>query len=88
VTNGTSALAAILRAEALSTRINIDNPLILVVKTSVLGGNVVTRQNLFTGGHLYYSGGAIAYYFVYKADGSLLLSGVLPSASGIEKADF
>ena len=88
VTNGTSALAAILRAEALNTKVNIEKTVILVVKTSVLGGSVVTRQNLFTGGHLYYSGGAIAYYAVYKPDGTLLLSGVLPSDSGHEKADF
>jgi hypothetical protein len=88
VTNGTSALAAILRAEALNAKVNIDKTVILVVKTSVLDGSVVTRQNLFTGGHLYYSGGAIAYYFAYKPDGTLLLSGVLPSDSGHEKADF
>jgi hypothetical protein len=88
VTNGTSALAAILRAESLSTKVNIDKTVILVVKTSVLGGSVVTRQNLFTGGHLFYSGGAIAYYTVYKPDGTLLLSGVLSSDSGHEKADF
>ena len=88
VTNGTSALAAILRAEALNAKVNIGTTVILVVKTSVLGGSVVTRQNLFTGGHLYYSGGAIAYYMLYKPDGTLLLSGVLPSDSGHEKAGF
>ncbi len=88
VASGTSALAAILRAEALSTEVNIDKTVILMVKTSVLGGSVVTRLNLFTGGHLYYSGGAIVYYNVYKPDGTLLLSGVLSSDSGREKADF
>ena len=88
VTNGTSALAAILRAEALSTKVNNGKTVILVAKTSVLGGSVITRQNLFTGGHLYYTGGAIVYYIVYKPDGTLLQSGVIPSESGHEKADF
>jgi hypothetical protein len=88
VTNGTSALAAILRAEALNAKITSPETVVLVVKTSVLGGSVVTRQNLFTGGHLLFSGGAIAYYTVYNPDGTLLQSGVIPSESKNEKADF
>lgn len=88
VTNGTSALAAILRAEALNAKVASPNTVILLVKTSVLGGSVVTRQNLFTGGHLFFNGGAIAYYIVYNPDGALLQSGVIPSESKNEKASF
>ena len=59
-----------------------------MVKASVLGGSVVTRQNPFTGGHLYFSGGAIAYYIVYNPDGTILQSGVIPSESKNEKPKF
>ena len=41
--------------------------LILMVKNSVLGGSVVTRVNLFTGGHLFFTGGAIANYTDQKS---------------------
>lgn len=87
-TNGTSALAAILRAEALNAKVTSAKTVILMVKTSVLGGSVVTRQNPFTGGHLYFSGGAIAYYIVYNPDGTILQSGVIPSESKNEKPKF
>ncbi|HSY35596.1 MAG TPA: hypothetical protein VK814_07600 [Acidobacteriaceae bacterium] len=76
---GTSSLTAILRAEALLGKVNDPHTRILSIKTSVLGGAVVTRQNAFTGGHLFYTGGAIANFVVFDATGQLLHSGVLVS---------
>ena len=76
---GTSSLTAILRAEALLDKVKDSHSRILSIKTSVLGGAVVTRQNLFTGGHLFYTGGAIANFVLFDATGTLLHSGVLVS---------
>jgi hypothetical protein len=76
---GTSSLTAILRAEALLAKANSANVPILSIKTSVLGGAVVARQNLFTGGHLFYTGGAIANFALFDATGTLLHSGILVS---------
>ena len=76
---GTSSLTAILRAEALLDKVKDSHARILSIKTSVLGGAVVTRQNLFTGGHLLYTGGAIANFVLFDATGTLLHSGVLVS---------
>jgi hypothetical protein len=76
---GTSSLTAILRAEALLDKVKDSNARILSIKTSVLGGAVVTRQNLFTGGHLFYTGGAIVNFVLFDASGTLLHSGVLVS---------
>jgi hypothetical protein len=76
---GTSLLTAILRAEALLDKVKDSHARILSIKTSVLGGAVVTRQNLFTGGHLLYTGGAIANFVLFDATGTLLHSGVLVS---------
>jgi len=76
---GTSSLTAILRAEALLDKIKGPNARILSVKTSVLGGAVVTRQNLFTGGHLFYTGGAIVNFVLFDATGTVLHSGVFVS---------
>lgn len=76
---GTSSLTAILRAEALLDKVKDPRVRILSIKTSVLGGAVVTRQNLFTGGHLFYTGGAIVNFVVFDATGTLLHSGVLVS---------
>jgi hypothetical protein len=76
-TGGTSSLSAILRAEALLTQVRTAGATVLSVKTSVLGGGVVTRLNLFTGGHLLYTGGAIVNYVVFDASGKIVMSGVL-----------
>ena len=76
---GTSSLTAILRAEALLSQVKATGAVVLSVKTSVLGGAVVTRQNLFTGGHLLYTGGAIVNFVLFDATGKLLHSGVLVS---------
>jgi hypothetical protein len=77
--SGTSSLTAILRAEALLAQVNTAGAVILSVKISVLGGAVVTRQNLFTGGHLLYTGGAIVNFVPFDSTGKLLHSGVLVS---------
>jgi hypothetical protein len=53
---GSATLTAILRAEKLMDKVKVDGATILLVKTSVLGGSVVTRLNLFTGGHLLHTG--------------------------------
>jgi hypothetical protein len=76
---GNSSLTAILRAETLLAKVNSASVLILSIKTSVLGGAVVARQNLFTGGHLFYTGGAIANFVLFNATGTLLHSGILVS---------
>ncbi len=70
VTNtGSATLTAILRAEKLMDKVKVNGATILLVKTSVLGGSVVTRVNLFTGGHLLYTGGAIVNYTMFDSTG-------------------
>ena len=76
-TGGISSLSAILRAEALLAQVKSVGATVLSVKTSVLGGGVVTRLNLFTGGHLLYTGGAIVNYMVFDVSGKIVMSGVL-----------
>jgi hypothetical protein len=78
VTNtGSASLTAILRAEKLLEKVKIDGASILLVKTSVLGGSVITRVNLLTGGHLLYTGGAIVNYTVFDSTGKVTASGVV-----------
>ncbi len=60
---------------------------ILLVETSVLGGSVVTRTNLFTGGHLLFTGGAIANFTLFDATGSIKASGVVVGSSKTDKVD-
>jgi len=76
-TGGTSSLSGILRAEALLAQVKTAGAAVLSVKTSVLGGGVITRLNLFTGGHLLYTGGAIVNYVAFDASGKIVMSGVL-----------
>jgi hypothetical protein len=84
---GAAPLATILRAERLAT-VAKQGAAILLVKTSVLGGSVVTRTNLFSGGHLLFTGGAIANYTLFDATGAVTTSGVVVGASGQEKQDY
>ena len=89
VTNTESAaLTSVLRAESLKTIVETKDAVILQVKTSVLGGSVVTRQNLFTGGHLLFTGGAIANYTVFDADGVVKSSGVVVGETDSKSARF
>jgi hypothetical protein len=89
VTNtGSATLTSILRAEKLMAKASLTNASILLVKTSVLGGSVVTRTNLFSGGHLLYTGGAIVNYTVFDAAGLVKASGVVVGDTGTKKADF
>jgi hypothetical protein len=78
---GSAALTAILRAEKLMTVAKQQDAAILLVKTSVLGGSVVTRTNLFTGGHLLFTGGAIANFTLFDASGIIKASGVVVGES-------
>ena len=76
-TTGSTTMMAILRAEKLMQVARTPNAAILLVKTSVLGGSVVTRTNLFSGGHLLYTGGAIANYTLFDATtGAIKASGI------------
>jgi hypothetical protein len=79
---GPVTLAAILRAEKLMSVAAGENASILLVKTSVLGGSVVTRTNLFTGGHLLFTGGAIANFTLFDAAGAIKASGLVVGNSG------
>lgn len=90
VTNtGSATFTAILRAERLLAKASSANAQVLMVKTSVLGGSVVTRQNLFTGGHLLYTGGAIASFTLFDAaSGKVLASGVVPANTGEKQRKF
>ncbi len=79
---GSASLTAILRAEKLMSVAEEKDAAILLVKTSVLGGSVVTRTNLFTGGHLLFTGGAIANYTLFDAaTGAVKTSGVVVGES-------
>jgi hypothetical protein len=87
VTNtGSATLTAILRAEKLMNKVKADGATILLVKTSVLGGSVVTRVNLFTGGHLLYTGGAIANYTMFDSTGKVTGSGLVAGNTAEKKA--
>jgi hypothetical protein len=89
VTNtGSAALTSVLRGECLKTIVETKDAIILQVKTSVLGGSVVTRQNLFSGGHLLFTGGAIANYTLFDADGVVKSSGVVVGETGSKSARF
>jgi hypothetical protein len=89
VTNtGSATLASILRAEKLMRKATAAGATILLVKTSVLGGSVVTRVNLFTGGHLLYTGGAIVNYTLFDATGKVTASGVVIGNTGSKKDGF
>jgi hypothetical protein len=82
VTNtGSVTLTAILRAEKLMTIAKQTDVRILLVKTSVLGGSIVARTNSFTGGHLLFTGGAIANFTLFDATGAVKSSGVVVGES-------
>jgi len=81
-------LSAILRAEHLIAQVKMAGAAVLSEKTSVLGGSVVTRQNLFTGGHLLYTGGAIASYVVFDASGKVVMSGLIVSDAASESVKY
>ncbi len=85
---GTSSLSAILRAEQLIAQVKTAGAAVLSVKTSVLGGSVVTRSNLFTGGHLLYTGGAIANYVVFDVSGKVVMSGLIVSDAASESVKY
>jgi hypothetical protein len=85
---GSSTLTAILRAEKLAVEATKPNAAILLVKTSVLGGSVVTRVNLFTGGHLLYTGGAIANYTLFNSAGAVVASGIVVKDKGSDTDKF
>ncbi len=40
------------------------------------GGNTLTKANLFAGSHVFFSGGAISTFGVFRGDGSYLCSGI------------
>ncbi len=87
--SGSVALTPILRAERLMSVLTGNTEAsILLVKTSVLGGSVVTRTNLFTGGHLLFTGGAIANFTLFDAAGSIKVSGVVVGSSKTDKVDY
>jgi hypothetical protein len=89
VTNtGSATLTAILRAEKLMDKVKTPGTTVLLLKTSVLGGSVVTRVNLFTGGHLLYTGGAIVNYTLFDSTGKVTASGVVTGNTAAKKADF
>lgn len=89
VTNtGSATLTAILRAEKLMDKVKTNGATILLVKTSVLGGSVVTRVNLFTGGHLLYTGGAIVNYTMFDSTGKVTGSGVVAGNTAEKRDDF
>jgi hypothetical protein len=91
ITNtGSATLTSILRAEKLMAKVGTANATILLVKTSVLAGSVVTRVNLFTGGHLLYTGGAIVTYTLFDATGKVIAGGMLvgDKATGSSMSSF
>ena len=88
-TTGAPNGAALLRAERV-LRLARATPggLFLAVKCTALGGSVVTRVNLFTGGHLLYTGGAIASYTLFDLDGHVLAAGLVPGDGMAERAQY
>ena len=73
---GTASFAPFLRAENLAFAFEGQKVALLFLKTSVLGGSVVTRFNLFRRRQVY-KGGAIAYYSIFTTDGVVYASGIV-----------
>jgi len=75
---GTAALTGILRAENLMAQVQAQGASILMLKTSVLGGSVITRTKLLsTKSFLRYTGGAIVNFTLFDSGGKVTTSGVV-----------
>jgi hypothetical protein len=85
---GSATLTSILRAEKLMDTLKTAGARILAVKTSVLAGSVVTKTNLFKGGTLIYTGGAIATFTLFDAAGAVLAAGVAVGDSSEKPQKF
>lgn len=85
---GGAASSPLLSAESLLNLVRERHGVFLSLNDAALGGSVVTRVNLFTGGHLMYTGGAIASYMLLNLRGDVLASGVVNGKGGTEKAEF
>ena len=78
-----------LKAEQLAAVLSHTTAQFLVIKTNALGGSVVTRVHPLTGGHLLYTGGAIASYTLFDGKtGFVVQSGVAVSAPPATKAHY
>ena len=83
--SGTAALTGILRAENLMAQVQTPGASVLLLKTSVLGGSVVTRTKLLsTKSFLRYTGGAIVNYTLFDSSGMVTASGVVVSQTGMK----
>jgi hypothetical protein len=77
----TPGYAPLMRAERLAVAMAQHGGLFLVVKNHVLTGSVVTRVHPITGGHLLYTGGAIASFTLFDAASARVVkSGVIACA--------
>ena len=86
--SGSATLTAILRAEKLMDSAKTAGATILTLKTSILAGSVVTKTNLFRGGTLIFTGGAIATFTLFDIKGSVLASGLAIGESKEDKRTF
>lgn len=82
---GTNALARLLRAEVLASRLEENGSHLLYLKVVKAGGSNRITRNLFTGSKLWHSGGAIVTYLLFRSDGSIAASNTLYRHSGYKR---
>lgn len=83
-----SPLAALLKAERLAKTLERDATYVLAASLHDVAGSSKTTRNLFRGTHLFFSGGALATFFVLASDGSLRIADTLYRGTGfIEMTD-
>ncbi|MFY9619561.1 MAG: hypothetical protein WAM70_01015 [Pyrinomonadaceae bacterium] len=82
-----SALALLLRAEALAKLVQNSETAILFMKAAG-GGESRTTQNLWRGGRLYYSGTAILTYILFTNERGVVLSDVISKTTGFKETNL
>lgn len=82
-TDGTALLSILIRGESLATGFGANADVrILYLKILNAGGSNRVTRNLWTGSHLAHSGGAIANYILFAADGSVASGRTVAAYSG------
>lgn len=79
---GADKLVLLLRAESLRTLMAMPSTHTILLKILAAAGSTRATKNLFTGGSLSHSGGAIVTYAVFDQGGKMVKSGVKGSRSG------
>lgn len=85
-TTGLTGLGTLVKAEVLKGHLDQSNSHVLLLRVLAAGGNNRSTRNLFTGGSLTHSGGAVVSYILFDTNGLVLRSGMLHEYSPYTKA--